>query len=512
VREFLRGHKILLLTWFTGLLLVMQVLNLHSYVTSAVDHQAIVAAGDDDASWNLSKTLQTRWWKDNGWVLYGPFYFRLNHSLQYFWGLTGDIHPVSDHETWEKTAHAAVMTTSLLSVVAISILIGSAFLELWWMRFLFALGMNSALLSNATWSEFVLRAHPDHLFTLVAVSALWFTVYMFTRPEKIWTKISACLWGVSVSVKMTLSLCAPGFFLLFVPRWREGLRYLGFMLLAYFLIGFPQTIVLDRPFKELAVINGLSTKPTGVSVLHWISIYGEQLWQPLLIIALAWLSFGRVTARVNLGWRLWTFVLLPFLLLLGKNMLVPADHYVMPFASMLLLAIAFTVPCGRLLAKWPVSRAAIFLAIVLAVWGSTPATLQAELNKRLVCRDQAREMYHKVFEAYSAGEKIWVDPYVPYVTGAEKSRMELSWEKTWGGFESGGWTILALHKDFRKRFTDGDQANEYTRADVPNWKPVREFYLPFTKGDTVVAPNGTTFHRVYENNCGHEIWTSRAQP
>jgi len=514
VIQLLRPYKTLLLTWMTGLLLVYQVLNLHSYVVDTVDHQSIVASNDDDASWNIAKTVKTRWWKDNGWVLYGPFYFRLNHSLNYFWGRTADPDFISGNENWEKTAHHAVMTTSLLSIVGISLILACVLLPLWWMRFLFALAMNSAFLSNHTWGELLLRAHPDHLFTLFAVGALWFTVRMFEQPgERLWRLLSAVLWGISVSVKMTLSLCAPGFLLLFVPpftreRWRRGSRYLGVMLLAYFLIGFPQTIVLDRPFRDMKVINGMSTSPTSASFLHWWEAYAQQLWGPLLVLLLAVLCFPRTRANFRLNWRLNTFVLLPFVILLGKNMMVPADHYVMPFAGMLLLILCLHL--RRLpwpgFTRAPLVRAGVFFAATMIVWGSTPAELQTQLQRRLQCRTQAREFYLKVVDYYQHGEKVWVDPYLPYVSQGDKDRMEVSWEKTWSGFERGGWTIVGINKSYRDRFVVGDEPSEYVKVDIPNWRPVREFYMAFKEGSSAHGPGAVSFTRVYEDSCGQEIW------
>lgn len=515
MRKFLKERQVLLLTWFTGLVLLLQVLNLHSYVVRGVDHQAIVAANDDDAAWNIAKTVKTRWWKDNGWVLYGPFYFRINHSIQYLWGRTADPARVSDHEIWEGTAHHAVMTTSLLALVGVSLLVGSAFLPLWWMRFLFAFGLNSAFLSNPSWAEMVTRAHPDHLFAFVLVAALWLTAMMFARPsEDVWRRFSACVWGFSVSVKMTLTLCAPGFLLLFVPPWRErqrwlaGVRYLGWMLLGYFLIGFPQTIVLDRPFRDLAMMNGLNVAPTAVSVRHWFELYFQQLWGPLLVLFLAALCFSRREAwNLRDGWwRLTAFAGLPFLILLTRNMLQPWDHYPIPFIAMLLLVLGFWLTRLRFsFERWQCVRAGGFFAVVLAVWGSTPGTMQIELEKRLHCREEARVVYQQLLKFYDSGERVWVDPYVPYLTTADKQRMEMSWEKTWSGFASGQWTVLALNTAFRHKFSDGDEPSKYTQADNPAWKEIREFYLAFQNDQSAQTPAGV-FKRVYVNSCGHEIW------
>ncbi len=517
IYSYLRANHRLVLGWIAGFLLLMQVMNLHSYVVRAVDSQAIVATGDDDASWNIAKTVKTRWWKDNGWVLYGPAYFRLNHTIQYFWGKTAEVDPAADPaENWEKTAHHAILTVSLLSIFALTLLLGTFFLQEWWQRFLFSSALSSAFLSIPAWTEFVLRAHPDHLFSLVIVGAFLLTIKMFQRPaESFWYKASAAVWGISVSVKMTLVVAAPGFFFLFVPPLKReaflrGLKYLGWMFLAYFLIGFPQTIVLDRPFRSAKTLAALSAPPNMSSVLHWLELYRDQILPVLLILALSWacLSFSPQKLSRSGWWRLGVFVALPFLFLLRKNMLVPSDHYVAPFVCLLtaygMLAVA---QLPRLQPdRYPYTRAALFLTAWLAIFGSTPNEMQVQLDKFTKCRAEGREALAKIRELYDQGERIWVDPYVPYITSAPKDRMEVSWEKGWPSFESGGWTVLALKDREIARYLP-EEPDTYTRSATPNWREIRKFYLPFGNGaKEVTVPDGRVFKLIYANSCGDQIW------
>lgn len=515
LKKFVRENQILLLTWVTGLLLTIQVINMHTYVALNVEHQSVIAARDDDASWNVAKAVKTRWWKDNGWVLYGPAYFRLAHTMQYFWGRTAAPAIDRPNEVWERTAHHAIMTISLLSLVGTALLIATVLVGLWWQRFLLAMGFLSVFLSVDSWTEFLLRAHPDHLFTLVVIAALALTLKMFQRPtEKIWFLLSAILWGVSVSVKMTLSVAAPGFFLLFIPpfskeNFRRGLKYLGVMLAAYFLIGFPQSIVLGRVYRSLAEIGGLSTSPNWDSLAVWFAAYGEQLWRPAVILILAWICFDlRKNTLHKISYlRVKAFVLLPFLVLLSKNMLVPSAHYVIPFAGMLVFFLAFNF--GHLpqpwVGKYPLLRASAFLALILIIFGSTPQKLQAQLQVRMSCGDEARQVYKEVVKLYDAGENIWVDPYVPYITKVPKDRVDMTWDKNWEGYAKNNWTVFALQKGFRAKYT-GAEVSEYTQKDTPGWRGSREFYLALGEGDSMTTPQGHTFKRIYQDQCGHELW------
>jgi hypothetical protein len=516
LKQYWKTHRELLLAWLFGVMFALQILNLHSYVVQTVDHQAIVAANDDDASWNVRKTVKTRWWKDNGWILYGPAYFRLNHTIQYFWNRTADTTVSANHEAWEKTAHHAILTTSLLALAAVALLIACQFLTFWWQRFLFSFGLLAAFTSIPAYAELILRAHPDMLFALVGVAAMALTIRMFQEPgDKLWFYLSAILWGISVSVKMTIVLYVPGFFILFVPPFKKsgfvrGLKYLGVMFASYFLIGFPQTIVLDRAYRAGAKLSSLNLPVTVESVVKWLKLYAAQGWPLVIILGLALLDFERRKQPVpkNSLWRIWVFVLLPFALLLQKNMVIPVDHYPIALWAMLVLVAAMFLPfpSNKIFSgQFPLVRAGLFLTIVLAVFGSTPQAMQVELDKRLKCRTEARDTYSRVRELYNQGRNVWVDPYVPFPTDAPQSRVELSWEKSWDGYQSGGWNALALNKPTVSNFT-GPEVDAATKADIPGWAKAREFYLAFINGDEARTPQGHVFKRVYQNACGHEIW------
>lgn len=521
LKAYLILNQVTILTWIAGLLLTLQVLNIHSFVVAGVNHRAIIGVNDDDASWNVGKAVKTRWYKDNGWVLYGPAYFRVAHTIQYFWNGTADSTGKGQpHEIVERTAHHAIMTMSLLSVLALSLLTASVMVIPWWQRFLIAFGLVTALFADRTWAEFLLRAHPDHLLTFVMAAALLFTVRMFQEPsQKSWFFASAVLWGITASIKLTVGLCAPGFLFLFVPpfsreRFSLGLKFLGVLLAAYFVIGFPQSIVLGRLFRSIGEINGLAYPVTAESIVNWFKAYGTQLWRPALVLFLAWLAFPlkrHFIDRASL-WRVAAFVFLPFGILLTKNMMVPSAHYVIPFGGVLIFFLAYNL--GRVPQWRPerkvYTRAALVFAAFLAVFGGTPMALQSELNQRQLCRAEAQETYAKIVDEYYLNQNIWVDPYVPFLTSAPKDRVEMTWEKSWESLEKGNWTVLAFNLGYLRRFT-GEEVSEAVKKDVPGWKAAREFYIPFDGKDLVTSPSGKVFRRIYQNACSHEIWKLEAR-
>lgn len=519
VAAYFKAHSGYFLAWLFGFIFVLQGMNLHSYVVRIVDQQSLIAVNDDDGSWNIRKTLITRWWKDNGWANYGPFYFRLNHSIQYYWQRTADpTFPVDTTANWEKTAHHAILTTSLLSILALALVIASAVVTPWWQRFLVGMGFVSVLTGLPTWTTYILRAHPDHMLALVMGAAFLLTVRMFHAPaDRFWFYTSAMLWGLSMSVKTVLTLCVPGFIVLFVPPFtkegfRRGLKYLWIMFLAYFAIGFPQTIVVDRLIRVYFKFSALNIPATAESVANWLKVIGGQMGPLLLLIGLVWLCFDLRRLRLSRSaWiRLGIFVVVPFASLLPKNLLLPTEHYANPFIAIFavfMILVAAQVP-QFFRGKFQLARAVGFLFAVLLIFGSTPKPLQAELEHWLRCKPEAGEALAVVRKLYERGENIWVDPYAPYLTGVPKNRMELTWEKGWSSFESGGWTAVVINRNFSSQFLP-ETPRELIRNTHPEWPKIREFYLSFESGNPVKTPSGKELNRIYSNVCGLEIWSGR---
>ncbi|MCB0329114.1 MAG: hypothetical protein KDD70_05610 [Bdellovibrionales bacterium] len=209
-------YRVNVITLVLSVALLCQFANILTYIAANVDSQSIIAATDDDASSGIAKVVKTRWWSDNGWAHYGRFYFRTAHSLQYFWGMTAAPSGAQAHEVWERTAHFSIMLISLLSVYGYCYLLSTVLTSSRPHRLASTVLFVALGLSNSTWIEFVLRAHPDHLFALVCglafyVSARWLTSI---NDERLFVG-SALLWGIAAATKLSIVLMIPAFLLLF---------------------------------------------------------------------------------------------------------------------------------------------------------------------------------------------------------------------------------------------------------------------------------------------------------
>jgi hypothetical protein len=515
MRDIVQWIRLNKAQWVLGLIAFMAVLQFANYVSYAalnVGHQSLVAARDDDASWGIAKTVKTRWWKDNGWAHYGPSYFRITHSVQYFLGHTAGFGDEQPHEQWERVAHISILLVSLISLCACMFLIASLLTSSWPHRTALTMCLVALMFADEAWSLMFLRAHPDLIFTLYC--ALAFTVtaaWLKNRQNRLLFAGAAVLWGVACAAKLTLVLLGPAFVLLFFPpltkaRWLEGLKFLGLMFLGYMIIGFPQSIVLDRPIRFLLTQDGLSTPADLAAVLGWLRVLGAQLWRPALTLLAVFYFLPPPTLKLSLErgdiLRLSALIVFPLALIFRHHILVPADHYLLPFVAMTLLLLALVLPKRRLGTRlW---TAFIPLVIMWTTVGTTPAALQTNLTSLLQCRREDRALYRKILELGKDGAKIWVDPYVPY-DSSRPDTQNVSWVKSWKEADEKNYSVFVFNTNFTKRFTEGEP-DLYTRKDIPEWEVDRDFYKTFVDKTEVTSPSGRVFKKTFTDSCHHEIW------
>jgi hypothetical protein len=492
--------------------LLLQFSNLVSFISLNVGHQSTIASVDDDAGWNIKKALQTRWWKDNGWANYGPIFFRTTHTMQYFFGKTANPIEGQDKETWERTAHFSLLLLGLISLYGCVFLLTTLLTASWPHRLILTIFLVSLSLMDPTWSIYMLRAHPDHMLMLTCALAFYCTLrWIADRGDEKFFFGSALLWGVAFGIKLTVILVYPALLFLFVPpftkaQFKQALRYGGYVFLGYFIPGFPQTIVFDRPFKFLFRQDEFSQLGNMDSIFHWLSIWLHQSWKLVAAIVVLTLLLPPAKRVYKLNksdlFRLCLLFLIPLCLILKRNISVKSDHYLMPFVFMFLLAIAalFSRLPRPAWSSSPWSLAAILFAM-FATSGTTPAMMNEQLVSQLKCRSENEALYQK-FKKWMTEEKIWADPYVPVDM---MSDVQVDWQKTWKEVAAKNYSLLAFNRDYFQRYV-GDEVSAYTKIDMPEWAAIREFYLSFVGKDEVTSPNGKVFRKIFNDNCGHEVW------
>jgi hypothetical protein len=341
------------------------------------------------------------------------------------------------------------------------------------------------------------------------------------RESRLLFVASAMMWGVVGATKLSLALTGPAFALLFVPpfnkeRLKEGLKYLWYMFLGYFWIGFPQNIVLDRPVRFMLTQNKLSVAPTMDSFKGWLDIFFAQSWKLVLAVLFVTLAMpaARRVYRLKRAewWRLLALVVCPVLVLLPRKILVPWQHYAIPIVALAILLLAIGYARVRRF-TWAASlwTVAIPFVIMFLTVGSTPAVMSDNLHSYLKCRQEDRAFYAKMVELGKSNEHLWVDPYVPYDTTLPETQQQVDWFKTWDKAQAKGVTGFALNHEYTRRYTTPGSPDHYTKTENPDWRATQEFYMSFKNDKEAVSPRGERFKKVYADSCEHEIWLKSDQ-
>lgn len=199
-----------------------------------------------------------------------------------------------------------------------------------------------------------------------------------------------------------------------------ALRYAGYVSFAYFVVGFPQSIVLDRPVLFLMTHIQVYLPADMESLMAWGEALVEQTWKILLAIPLAATfspsSYARfVLLSMKNFLQLAMLFIFPLFMLFCRKSLVPSEHYLIPFLVMLYLWLGFLI---AKLPRFKISDQLVtsFLPMVFMLMsvGSTPKAISEEFNQLTSCRSEHRELSSLISSLIRQGEKLWLDPYAPY--------------------------------------------------------------------------------------------------
>ena len=481
------------------------------YVSLNADSRAIVRAFDDDAGNAIDVTGRSRWVTDNGFASYGPVYFRVASTIATWFrpvAQPGDLPP---DEARTKADHFGLMVTSAAAIAALALLFAALLTREWWFLLLLATLFEWALLRAPDWQYLILKAHPDHLLGLIVAVACYFSARGWRDPERVTHhRLAAWAWGIALATKASVILFTPFVGLAFLytqtrERVVKGLRYVGHVTLAYFLVGFPQNFNLPRLYRFLVYQSGYSKSATADSVREWFTLWGAQVVAPLVVavVTLILLRPGRRPSRRELVCGLGLAVA-PFLTLLPQRVLAPHEHYPIPIVTAQITLLLTLFANARAVASPRVKVALTAAALTLFyVVGLVPAGFDQTLAKELECRPDARAVFTDLNARVAGGQRVYVDPYVP--TSKRNPNVVSSWTTTVDQVAAAQVDALILNRPYFTRYFDDERAG-YVEVYNPARAATREFYEIFRDRPEVVddARLGS-WHRT-SVRCHWETW------
>ncbi len=512
------------------------------FLARNMDTRAVIAAIDNDGGVAVGTAEQTKLYDDNGWRPYGPLYYRAVRILHHLGAqptpaseASGVEREIQLLQARERSHHFLLTLVSYLSLVGLCALLAMLVTESLFARILTTSMLLTAFTANGTWTEMILRPHPDHLFAALVGFATWRTwVWLQSEnsADRCWM---AVCWGLATATKMSVITFIPGLLLLFLRRepswafrWRELLVTIGIASMTYLAVGFPQS------FNFLGVIEFLLEQKRNVlpgtwdSFVGWLQLFREQLTWPALTLALATLVLGGAGRPFTLAWSWVAWLRLAFAILCGwiylvsQNVVSPNTWYPFPFVAAFLVVGSLGLRAALQsrvndrhqagINRWLTNawvQLATFILLPYAIVGTPQAwTEQFALLQR--CRPEARQVEQLVnaeaLRQTKQSEAILVDPYIPYSHLFHDREIRMAWEMT-----PDRWTekvrLIALKSEYYQMYLPREEGGSPGFVNhLKDPEATRNFYRFFWKKSETTSPSGQKWKRVYRDDCTFELW------
>lgn len=504
-------------------------------IQQATDTQAIVMATNNDGGIAIDTSLKTELFNNNGFIAYGPSYFRAVRTLDMFLHLGGFAQEPPTREQAERSMHFLLMLVSYFSLLGLCFVLSFILFELWPLRLLATIAFAGSFLRDENWSTMIFFPHPDLLLAFSVAVAVLMTWRSFIYPtsQKNFLLATAA-WGFVGSVKMTVLLFAPVMALLLLPLpphgrrwqylWKRFLLVFGSVAVAYFAFGFPQSLDFVRVIGFLREQSHSMITGNQESLAKWLGLFWHQLRQPVLILLI--LSFA-IPVRSSVpsfafDWKKWGFFaavcLIPIAYLMSRRVLSPYLWYPLPFIAsiMVVLALASAHLSQKLELLWPVRirkyrsyllySCGVFVILSYTRPAIPEATHQA-VQEQQTCRAQARVIEAKINAIAGGGGKILVDPYIPYARKYHDKEVRMAWEMSSDLIQPGETQMIALRRDYYSRYlpAEKDVAN-VAYLYIKDWNKTQGFYMLFYNHEDTVDPYGQKWKRTHTDDCFYELW------
>lgn len=498
----------LFISWSISLILLAYVVALLAssvYVTSA--HKGIVFATDNDGGRAIETSMATRWYNSNHFAAYGNLYYRLSHSLADLINAPTTKN-LSALESWEYSHTLSLKLISLFSLLAFGLFLGWTYFGITPLMPLF--GSLWLLISThiPMWSKWIFRPHPEHLLLLTTGVAVYaFGKFLCNKESRKLFILSAIMWGITMSVKRSTAIFIPGCILLILLPWKKEnlkllLEYIGYMLAAYLIIGFPQNFGFYKHIKFLLYESSLHKIGDAESMsINLNLILGQLKYTVPLILAATFFSHRR---ERTFSWKLVLFVLIAFVPIMLRKMSFLGDHHTMPLAISCLIVFSF----GFLhfnsyrLRKFTAAAAFILMVVSMKLIGIGGAFFEAQ-REQMVCLTDIEHIIQIIDGQVSSEKKLFKEPSFPFNEKISKfttTQWGLDWSKVTTetyllGINVGSYTDYNLVKPIY-----------FYGKMLEDWDIKSQFYRELKGKTEVTSPTGIRFKKTH-SACGFELWS-----
>jgi hypothetical protein len=505
------------------ILCLTQFTQISSLLHSHSDNQGMTLAGNDDAGTAIAVAIKTKWWNDNTWRPYGPLYYRIVHTIAKIVNIP-DIKDYDSEELNEYNHHYILLLVSLISIYVIAFLLASLITKDSILKGVYTLLITSSLLASKHFASLLFIAHPDFLFCAFMLYGFICLFNQINNPnDKKYYYLTAIVWGLAASTKMSIILFLPSTLFIFhkapVKKYIQNLiHFYGLMLITYFLIGFPQNFIFWKVLKFLNYMRAYSKPIDMPFFLGWLNLIYDQFQVAVIFVSGLCLLPLRGDRKYNLRKSL-TFLLIciiPFILLISRKMTHAYSLYPIPFGIVLLSAIIIFLKAIISKLNFEINNKTWMITLIFALIctigkftiGFIPSSIASEYLALRGCLKERSASYKIISDHLKKGEKVIIDPYMPYSASkghlvsrsyTAKTLSEITSEVKLIGFSGYG-----------GRFTSKDEPSEYVKTYVREYnadmEKIKEYYNLFKDKELVTGPQGRTWKKIYSDNCSQELW------
>jgi hypothetical protein len=494
------------------LLLAYKLISIAFLIHDTAAPKSVVYANDNDAGRGIQTATLTTWYNSNHFGPYGNLYFRIAHTFAKL-GPQSSLPAWTSEENNERTHHIALMITSLFALTAFCLFLSYLLLE----DLTLSLFLTNILLyfslKITIWSELIFRVHPDHLLMLTIAISTYFTLRYTKNSEQKDFTLSALIWGLATAVKRSTVLFIFSFLYLFLSEGLnkksvlKGARFIGLMLLAYLIIGFPQNFGFYKHIKFMLHESHNSRPPTMASISEYLLIIYEQIRYLIPSFIVAHMFFGKRSDLIN--FRFVIFILLALGMTISNRMVTPHIHHPMPVVAAMLIGFIFLIKRLPVLAfsyKQPIFLILIFVAMYFT--REIPEVFARERLNQLKCRPEVLNLLTKVKELQKNGQSILGrDPYFPFDSSQPKLSVQY-WGASMPDLDRDNVSILGLQRSFGTQFLEEEPGYNMSEKAL-NWTDKKILYQKSLSETEFTTPAGRTFMKVHEDQCGFQLWTKR---
>ncbi len=538
------GKGFLLFTAVSALLIQFSTYSAVLFNTSEV--RPIVATVDDDTQEAIRLAEKTFLFNDNGARAYGPTYYRGVSVTRFFGANPFYEFSLSPSEQRERSSHFSLMTLNLLSIFAYCFLLASLVHSALYVRLGLTVGLVHLFLQNELRATLTFMGKPDHLLVLfisLAFLQSWKWLQDFESKNRI-LKVAAA-WALAATTKLSVLFFAPGFIAFWLGRKWLSVRwtfmsFVKWIVIFYFLIGFPQTLDVPGYLSYLIHQNSYTSLVTWEFFTgRWLALFSEDLKRvfPFLLVLVPVFHPRWSRSTSNAGYaplanyfRLILFCLLGFIFITHKKTTAPFEWYTFPLTNILLMT--FVLSYQRILdpvirfivdgiTRWgkgdrypkltaltsvPV-RYFVVLALMPSLSGGYSDVFYSEFKKFQSCRPEARAFKKQVDARAATGAMILADSTAPYDHQYHDKNIHMTYEMKTSDLQKFQPKFLALKKSYYSIYLPrAEGGQEVPVTHITNMEDTRNFYRTFfnkTKGTDVF---GQSWKLVYTDACTFELW------